>query len=190
MGFTTLIDVSELCALSAGAARHGQTVLLDCRFDLKEPGAGRQGYLAGHIPGARYADLNRDLASTVRPDSGRHPLPAPQALARFFAAAGIGDGTQVVAYDEANGLFAARAWWLLNGKRCLPSTKLLRLLKRTRLQVQRRFSARSFRIFQEAPVLTRAPVLTEYGSLLNLSLCATAAFTTLRSSYLLPAFLL
>ena len=108
MPFNTLIDVEALAAL-AGAA-----VLLDCRFDLNDPGAGRRAYAAGHIPGARYADLNQDLSSPVTPASGRHPLPEPQALAGFFAACGIGDQTQVIAYDEANGSFAARAWWLLN----------------------------------------------------------------------------
>ena len=108
MPFTTLIDVDSLIALK------GPVVLLDCRFDLGDPGAGRQAYAAGHIPGARYADLNLDLSSPVTPASGRHPLPEPQALARYFAAAGIGDQTQVIAYDEANGSYAARAWWLLN----------------------------------------------------------------------------
>jgi len=108
MPFTALIDVDSLIALK------GPVVLLDCRFDLGDPGAGRQAYAAGHIPGARYADLNLDLSSPVTPASGRHPLPEPQALARYFAAAGIGDQTQVIAYDEANGSYAARAWWLLN----------------------------------------------------------------------------
>lgn len=107
MPFTTLIDVDALAALE------GQAVLLDCRFDLSEPGAGRRAYAAGHIPGARYADLNLDLSSPVTSAGGRHPLPAPDVLAGFFTAAGIGDRTQVIAYDEANGSFAARAWWLL-----------------------------------------------------------------------------
>src|SRR5271165_2299474 len=107
MSFTTLIDVDSLAALEGGV------VLLDCRFDLSDPDAGRRAYAAGHIPGARFADLNRDLSSPATAVGGRHPLPAPQVLARFFSAAGIGDGIQVVAYDEANGAFAARAWWLL-----------------------------------------------------------------------------
>jgi thiosulfate/3-mercaptopyruvate sulfurtransferase len=107
MPFTTLIDVDSLAGLKSPA------VLLDCRFDLGDPEAGRQAYAAGHIPGARYADLNLDLSSPVNSSSGRHPLPSPEALARFFAAAGIGDETQVVAYDDGNGSFASRAWWLL-----------------------------------------------------------------------------
>src|SRR5450432_2340159 len=106
MPFSTLIDVDSLAALPAPA------VLLDCRFDLNEPQAGRRAYAAGHIPGARYADLNLDLSSPVTSAGGRHPLPSPDVLAGFFAAAGIGDRTQVIAYDDANGSFAARAWWL------------------------------------------------------------------------------
>jgi thiosulfate/3-mercaptopyruvate sulfurtransferase len=115
MCFTTLIDVAALRGLPAGC------VLLDCRFDLTDPSAGLRAYRAGHIPGARFADLNRDLSAPVTAASGRHPLPSAAALTEFFTAAGIandtGDGaggTQVVAYDAANGSFAARAWWLLN----------------------------------------------------------------------------
>ena len=107
MPFTTLIDVDSLIALA------GPVVLLDCRFDLSDPDAGRRAYAAGHIPAARYADLNQDLSSPVTSTSGRHPLPAPDVLAAYFAAAGIGRQTQVIAYDDANGTFAARAWWLL-----------------------------------------------------------------------------
>jgi thiosulfate/3-mercaptopyruvate sulfurtransferase len=107
VSFTTLINVAALAELPSDA------VLLDCRFDLADSGAGRRAYLAGHIPGARYADLNQDLAAPLTAASGRHPLPEPADLRRFFMAAGVVDGTQVIAYDEANGAFAARAWWLL-----------------------------------------------------------------------------
>src|SRR5882762_5763864 len=107
MPFTTLIDVDSLRALA------GPAVLLDCRFDLSDPEAGRRAYAEGHIPGARYADLNRDLSSPATPASGRHPLPAPEALGAYLTAAGIAGQTQVIAYDGANGSFAARAWWLL-----------------------------------------------------------------------------
>src|SRR3984957_4692182 len=107
---TPLIAPAPLRAM-LGAER---LAIIDTRFDLMNPDAGRRAYAAGHIPGARYADLNQDLSSPVTPASGRHPLPEPQALAGFFAACGIGDRTQVIAYDEANGSYAARAWWLLN----------------------------------------------------------------------------
>ena len=109
MDFTTLIDVESLRALlgTPGIA------VLDCRFDLAAPDAGRQAYLRSHIPGARYVDLNRDLSAPVSAASGRHPLPDPQALATLFRSLGVSPGTQTIVYDESNGSFAARAWWLL-----------------------------------------------------------------------------
>ena len=119
MAFTTLLDAATLhkllreSAARKDSAPRERLVLLDCRFDLADPDAGRQAFAKAHIPGARYADLNRDLSAPVTAESGRHPLPAPAVLQRFFAAQGIGDHTQVVVYDEANGSFAARAWWLL-----------------------------------------------------------------------------
>jgi thiosulfate/3-mercaptopyruvate sulfurtransferase len=87
--------------------------VLDCRFDLAAPDAGRQAYLRSHIPGARHVDLNRDLAAPVSAVSGRHPLPDPRALAAFFGRLGVAPDTQVIVYDDSNGAFAARAWWLL-----------------------------------------------------------------------------
>ena len=116
MNFTSLIDVDalrEVLGRSSGPAAASRTVLLDCRFDLAAPAAGRQAYLKEHLPGARFADLNYDLAAPVSPSSGRHPLPAPDILAGRFASLGIGNDTQVIAYDDANGSIAARAWWLL-----------------------------------------------------------------------------
>jgi len=87
--------------------------VIDCRFDLRDPEGGRRAYLLGHIPGARYADLAKDLSAPVNPSSGRHPLPAPQDFAATLDSLGIGLRTQVVAYDEDNGSFAARLWWML-----------------------------------------------------------------------------
>jgi thiosulfate/3-mercaptopyruvate sulfurtransferase len=109
VAFDTLIDVPALVDLRS----RGAAVVLDCRFDLMNPAAGYNAYLAGHIPGARYADLNRDLAAPVTPASGRHPLPEPETFAATLDEWGIGNGTQVIAYDESNGMFAARAWWML-----------------------------------------------------------------------------
>lgn len=109
MEFTTLIDVDSLRAL---IGKPGIAVL-DCRFDLASPEAGRQAYRRGHIPGARYLDLNRDLSAPVSPVTGRHPLPDRQALTARLAAAGVSEGSQAIVYDESNGSFAARAWWLM-----------------------------------------------------------------------------
>ncbi len=129
MNFTTLIDsgsLRELLSRAGDASSDPRIVVLDCRFDLSAPEAGREAYLAAHIPGARYIDLNRDLSSPICARSGRHPLPSPEVLAERLAALGLGglrsggtangetrDELQVVAYDEASGAFAARAWWLL-----------------------------------------------------------------------------
>jgi thiosulfate/3-mercaptopyruvate sulfurtransferase len=109
VAFQTLIDAASLRELidDAGVA------VIDCRFDLQDPEAGRRAYLRGHIQGARYADLNKDLSAAVSLSSGRHPLPRPQDFAAKLDKLGIGNDTQVVAYDENNGSFAARLWWML-----------------------------------------------------------------------------
>lgn len=87
--------------------------IVDCRFDLGDPQAGYRQYLGNHIPGAMYADLDRDLSAPVTPGSGRHPLPDPAVLARKLGNLGIGNETTVVCYDQASGAIAARLWWLL-----------------------------------------------------------------------------
>lgn len=89
--------------------------LVDVRFDLADPAAGRRAYLEGHLPGAVHLDLEQDLSSPVAPGGrgGRHPLPDPQALATRLGRLGIGDGHEVVVYDAGSDMFAARAWWLL-----------------------------------------------------------------------------
>ncbi len=104
---------SQVLPAKAARSAPSQVAILDCRFDLSAPAAGRQAYASAHIPGARYADLNEVLAGPVSATSGRHPLPAPDVLAGHLAALGVGRESQVIVYDEANGAFAARAWWLL-----------------------------------------------------------------------------
>lgn len=88
-------------------------VVVDCRFVLPRPEAGEAAWRAGHIPGAFYAHLDRDLASPRTAASGRHPLPRPDGLVRLFSGWGVGPATTVVAYDDAGGAIAARLWWLL-----------------------------------------------------------------------------
>jgi thiosulfate/3-mercaptopyruvate sulfurtransferase len=77
------------------------------------PDGGRRAYLEGHIPGARYADLNKDLSAPITATSGRHPLPTPSDFAGTLVRLGVGRATQVVAYDDSGGAFAARLWWML-----------------------------------------------------------------------------
>lgn len=113
MSLVTLVTTAELAG-RAGVKRPGPAwVICDCRFSLADPGAGERAYRAGHIPGARYVHLERDLSGPVTADSGRHPLPERAALAERFGAWGISVRTQVVAYDDSGGAIAARLWWLL-----------------------------------------------------------------------------
>lgn len=88
-------------------------VIADCRFLLGQPDAGREAYEAGHIPGAIYLDLEKDLSAPVTEHGGRHPLPDPAALASRLAKAGIGSNSRIIAYDDQGGMNASRLWWLL-----------------------------------------------------------------------------
>ena len=106
--FTSLINVNDLAQLATPEWR-----VFDCRFSLAAPLFGRQAYAAGHLPGAFFLDLEEDLSGPVTGRNGRHPLPAPGLLADKLGSLGVGDQTQVVAYDDAGGMFAARLWWLL-----------------------------------------------------------------------------
>jgi len=87
--------------------------IIDCRFDLRQPAAGEAGYHEGHIPGALYAHLDRDLSGPITPDSGRHPLPDPQRLRETFSTWGIDSDSQVICYDAQANAYAGRLWWLL-----------------------------------------------------------------------------
>jgi thiosulfate/3-mercaptopyruvate sulfurtransferase len=106
---TPLIDAATL------SERLGDPdwVVVDCRWTLTDPSAGPAAYARSHIPGARYADLDRDLSRRPGPHDGRHPLPRPSDFAARLGAWGVHAGTTVVAYDEASGTYAARLWWLL-----------------------------------------------------------------------------
>lgn len=90
-------------------------VIVDCRFDLADSSAGERSYKSGHIPGAVYTHLERDLSIPMGPsgEGGRHPLPPPARMAEVFGRLGIGPGIQVVAYDDTSGHYAARLWWML-----------------------------------------------------------------------------
>ncbi|MCC5861330.1 MAG: sulfurtransferase [Gammaproteobacteria bacterium] len=106
---TTLIDANTLAARLDDAALR----VIDCSFQLTDPGAGRAAYLRGHIPGAVYADLERDLSGPVSEHTGRHPLPSRHDFEATLGMLGISNNHQVVAYDNAGGAYAARLWWLL-----------------------------------------------------------------------------
>ncbi|MFC0450865.1 sulfurtransferase [Rhodococcus jostii] len=106
---TTVVTAEEL-----NAALHGDTppAVLDVRWALGDT-EGRQHYLAAHIPGAVFVDLDTELAAHGEPALGRHPLPAVADLQAAARRWGLTAGTPVVAYDNTGNLAAARAWWLL-----------------------------------------------------------------------------
>lgn len=107
--YTTLISAPEL----ADNLGRVDWLLLDCRYSLTDKDYGAQQYAKGHIPGAHWARLDQNLASMPNGQNGRHPLPQQTAFAEWLASLGMAETTQVVAYDDAGGMFAARAWWLL-----------------------------------------------------------------------------
>jgi thiosulfate/3-mercaptopyruvate sulfurtransferase len=109
MTFGPLVDATSL----ARELGRSDCIVVDCRFTLTDPAAGRAAYDRGHIPGARYAHLDDDLARRPRADEGRHPLPERERLAASLGRWGIGRDDVVVAYDEGSGAIAARLWWLL-----------------------------------------------------------------------------
>jgi thiosulfate/3-mercaptopyruvate sulfurtransferase len=111
MGFTTLITPAAL-ALHLDDDDPAYAIV-DCRFKLDDVEWGHREYSAAHIPGAVYADLAHDLSGPKSGTNGRHPLPDPETLARTFSRLGMASGVQVVAYDQDNGMFASRLWWLL-----------------------------------------------------------------------------
>ncbi|MEK5028814.1 sulfurtransferase [Paenibacillus sp. FSL M7-1046] len=90
-----------------------EQTIVDCRFTLGKPQAGRESYEQEHIPGAVYLDLELDLSGPVGEHGGRHPLPDPQVLAARLSKLGIGNDSRIVAYDDESGMNAARLWWLL-----------------------------------------------------------------------------
>lgn len=109
------METSPLTSVAQLLARLNdpQLLLLDCRFDLTDPLAGLRAWQAGHIPGARFASMDQDLAAPRHPGSGRHPLPAPEHFAATLGRWGFTSTSRVVAYDQSNGAGAARLWWML-----------------------------------------------------------------------------
>jgi thiosulfate/3-mercaptopyruvate sulfurtransferase len=104
-----IVDVAWL------AAHLSEVAVADVRWYLPGPDrrSGRAAYAAGHLPGAVHVDLDADLAGPASPAAGRHPLPDPEDFAAAMSPLGIGDGTPVVAYDDAGGAIAARLVWML-----------------------------------------------------------------------------
>ena len=109
----TLVSVARAAErIAAGDAR-----AIDCRFDpvgpACDPSRGERDYAAAHVPGAVYAHLDRDLADLSVRGRGRHPLPDASAFSATLSRWGLSPTDQVIAYDDGNGAYAARLWWML-----------------------------------------------------------------------------
>jgi len=108
--FSTLISTADL----ASHLDDPSFVIVDVRHDLAHPDRwGESQYRAGHLPGARFAHIDRDLSGPTSGRNGRHPMPTPEDAATLFGRLGIDAHRQVVAYDQGNGMFASRLWWML-----------------------------------------------------------------------------
>lgn len=114
MASEILITAAQLAGTAVGEtiAGGGPLRILDVRWRLDRPD-GRPDFLAGHVPGAQYVDLDAQLARHGEPGDGRHPLPSVDDLQRAARSWGIDDGDTVVVYDDLKNLSSARAWWLL-----------------------------------------------------------------------------
>jgi thiosulfate/3-mercaptopyruvate sulfurtransferase len=103
-----LVSTTELAARLNDPA----WVIFDCRHDLLDPARGERLYREGHVPGAYFAPVDAVLSGPRTGVNGRHPLPDPQLFALFLGSRGVTDATQIVAYDDVGGQYAARLWWL------------------------------------------------------------------------------
>ena len=108
--FTTLISTEAL----GEALGRPDVVICDVRHDLMQPDLfGETEYAKAHVPGAQFVHIDRDLSAPKTGKNGRHPLPTPETAAALFSRLGIDERKQVVAYDQGNGMYAARLWWML-----------------------------------------------------------------------------
>ncbi len=102
----TLASTEELAA-------HPEWRVFDCRHDLANPELGEHQFREGHVPGALFAHLDRDLSGAKTGANGRHPLPEPKAFVSWAGRQGLQPADQVVCYDGGSGAMAARLWWML-----------------------------------------------------------------------------
>lgn len=109
MASTTLVSPADLAAHLDDPS----WVIADCRYDLADPEAGERAYRDAHIAGALFMHIDRDLSGRKTGSNGRHPLPQLDDVVATFSRAGIDPTKQVVAYDQSNGMWASRLWWML-----------------------------------------------------------------------------
>ncbi|MEO8630511.1 MAG: sulfurtransferase [Betaproteobacteria bacterium] len=109
MSYTTIISADQLNPHLNDA----NWVIFDCRHDLMKPDAGAQAYAQSHVPGARFAHTDHDLAAPKNGRNGRHPLPEPERFTEWLGRNGVDASKQVICYDSAAGSSATRLWWML-----------------------------------------------------------------------------
>jgi thiosulfate/3-mercaptopyruvate sulfurtransferase len=109
MNYSTLVS----CAVLAEHLNDPSWRVFDCRHQLANVQYGVTSYAAGHLPGAFFMHMDRDLSGLLTGSNGRHPLPDPQIFAAKLGAAGVSRQTQVVVYDDVGGMIAGRLWWML-----------------------------------------------------------------------------
>jgi thiosulfate/3-mercaptopyruvate sulfurtransferase len=109
MDYRTIISPESLLA----SLTDPSLVIFDCRHELMNPEAGARAYAQSHLPGARFAQSETDLAGHKTGRNGRHPLPDPQVFMSWLGRNGVNADKQVVAYDFTAGSSAARLWWML-----------------------------------------------------------------------------
>ena len=105
--------MSHFISTSELRNQFGKVIIFDCRFNLTSKTQGYEQYRNGHIPGAYYLDLEKDLSSPVMQHGGRHPLPDPETFSKKMRASGVNQQSVIVVYDDSRMAYAARAWWLL-----------------------------------------------------------------------------
>ncbi|HTT39205.1 MAG TPA: sulfurtransferase [Burkholderiales bacterium] len=109
MSYGTIVSTQELAAHLDDPS----WIIFDCRHELMDHDAGARAYAQSHVPGARFAHSERDLAGPKTGRNGRHPLPDPQTFIAWLGRNGVDNGKQVVAYDFSAGSASARLWWML-----------------------------------------------------------------------------
>jgi thiosulfate/3-mercaptopyruvate sulfurtransferase len=107
MSGSTLVSTAELSRDLSGWR------VFDCRHDLAKPELGESQYREGHLPGAAFASLDRDLSAPKDGSNGRHPLPDPAAFIAWLGQQGLKSEDRAACYDGGNGAMAARLWWML-----------------------------------------------------------------------------
>jgi|TARA_B110000238_G_C16129025_1_gene440582 thiosulfate/3-mercaptopyruvate sulfurtransferase len=109
MSYSTIISAQQLNTI----INDDDVRIFDCRFSLKDIQGGLKSYQSGHLPMAQFADMDTQLSSAMTETSGRHPLPDANVFLAQLKAWGINQDTQVIAYDDISGAFAARLWWMM-----------------------------------------------------------------------------